>query len=121
MNQGFGIGVTTPREMVTLLDRLERGEIVSPEASREMIDLLKRQQYRDGIFRGVKALSAATKPGALDHLRSDVGVLDTPRGRVAVAVTCEDLPEVDYSPDNPALILMSRLSLVLADGLAGLR
>jgi N-acetylated-alpha-linked acidic dipeptidase len=120
-NQAFGIGVTTPREMVTLLERLERGDIVSPDASHEMIELLKRQQYRDGIFRGFKGLPAATKPGALDHLRSDVGILYTPRGRVAMAVTCEDLPEVDYSPDNPAFLLMSRLSLVLADGLAGLR
>jgi N-acetylated-alpha-linked acidic dipeptidase len=117
-NQGFGIGVTTPREMVTLVERLERGEVVSPEASREMMELLKRQQYRDGIFRGWKGVAAATKPGALDRLRSDVGVVYTPRGRVAMAITCEELPEVDYSPDNPALLLMSRLSLILADGLA---
>jgi N-acetylated-alpha-linked acidic dipeptidase len=116
-NQGFGIGVTTPREMATLVERLERGEIVSAEASHEMMQLLKRQQYRDGLFRGMKGLAAATKPGALDHLRSDVGVLYTPRGRVAMAVTCADLPEIDYSPDNPAFALMSRLSVVLADGL----
>src|SRR5205085_4546327 len=33
----YGLGVTTPREMVTLLERLERGEIISREASKEML------------------------------------------------------------------------------------
>ena len=31
----FGIGVATPREMVSLLERLYRGEIVSKDASSE--------------------------------------------------------------------------------------
>jgi len=116
-NQGFGIGVTTPREMVALLERLVRGELVSPAASREMLDLLKRQQYRDGIFRGLHGVEAATKPGTLDHLRSDVGVVYAKAGRIAMAVTLEGLPEVDYSVDNPALLLLDRLSRVLVEGL----
>jgi Beta-lactamase class A len=33
----FGIGVSTPHEMVTLLEKIERGEIVNAAASREMI------------------------------------------------------------------------------------
>jgi N-acetylated-alpha-linked acidic dipeptidase len=116
-NQGFGIGVTTAREMVSLLERLERGEIVSPSASLEMIDLLKRQQYHDGIGRSLRGVALASKPGALDRLRSDVGIVYTARGRIALAITCEDLPETDYSPDNPAYAVLSRLSLILADGL----
>jgi N-acetylated-alpha-linked acidic dipeptidase len=117
-NQGFGIGVTTAREMVLLLERLEKGEIVNAAASREMVDLLKRQQYHDGIGRSLRGVPVASKPGALDRLRSDVGIVYTPRGRIALAITCEDLPETDYTPDNPALGVLSSLSLILADGLA---
>jgi beta-lactamase class A len=116
-NEPFGVGVTTPREMERLVERLERGEIVSPAASQEMIDLLKRQQRRDGIGRRLR-LPAATKSGALDRLRSDVGILYTPGGRIAMAITCEDLPEVDYTVDNPAQLLLWRLSLALVEGLA---
>jgi beta-lactamase class A len=116
-NKPFGLGVSTPREMVTLLERLEAGEVVSPSAAREMIDLLKRQQYHDGIGRTLRGVPLATKPGALDHLRSDVGIVYSPRGRIAMAITCEDLPEVDYTPDNPGHLLISRLSLLLEDGL----
>ncbi len=101
-NQGFGIGVTTAREMVGLLERLERGEIVSPTASKEMVDLLKRQQAHDGIGRTLRGVTVASKPGALDRLRSDVGIVYTDRGRIALAITCDHLPETDYTPDNPA-------------------
>lgn len=116
-NKPFGLGVSTPREMVTLLERLEAGLVVSPSAAREMIELLKRQQYHDGIGRSLRGVPLATKPGALDHLRSDVGIVYSPRGRIAMAITCEDLPEVDYTPDNPGHLLISRLSLLLTDGL----
>jgi beta-lactamase class A len=117
-NQGFGIGVTTAREMVALLEKLEKGEIVSATASKEMVDLLKRQQFHDGIGRSLRGVPVASKPGALDRLRSDVGIVYTARGRIALAITCENLPETDYTPDNPALGILSRLSLILVDGLA---
>lgn len=116
-NEGFGIGVTTPREMVDLVERVVRGTVVSAAASREMLELLKRQQYRDGIFRNLKGAVAATKPGALDHLRSDVGVVYTDAGRIAMAITLAEIPEVDYGVDNPGLLLLSRLSTLLVQGL----
>src|SRR5215207_7240687 len=50
-NKRFGLGRTTPRELATLLERMERGEVVSATASKEMIDLLKQEQSKLGIFR----------------------------------------------------------------------
>lgn len=117
VNQGFGIGVTTPHEMVVLLEKLERGEVVNPEASREMIGLLKRQQYHEGIGRNLKEVETATKPGSLDALRADVGIVYSPHGKIAMAITCDQMPEIDWSYDNPGLLLISRLSTILLDGL----
>ncbi len=114
---GYGIGRSTPREMVMLLEKLERGEVISPAASKDMLGILKRQQSHDGIGRTLKGVDIASKPGALDHLRSDVGIIYPKRGRIALAITCEDIPEVDYTNDNPGNLLMSRLSLLLLDGL----
>lgn len=115
----FGIGVTTPREMVALLEKLERGEVVSPAASKEMIGILRRQKSREGIGRNLLGVEIASKSGALDALRSDIGILYTPRGRIAMAITCDDMPEIAWTVDNPALLLMSRLSEILVDGLGG--
>jgi beta-lactamase class A len=116
-NKRFGLGRTTPRELATLLEKMERGELVSQSASKEMIELLKREQTKEGIFRGLWKFPSATKSGALDALRGNVGIIYHARGRVALAVTCDDMPEPDWSPDNPALLLMSRLSEIIVEGL----
>ena len=116
-NQRFGLGSTTPREMVTLIEKMERGELVSADASHEMIAIMKRQQYKDGIGRRV-AFPVASKSGSLDHLRSDVGIVYSPEGRIAIAVTCDDLPKVDYSADNAGNIFISELTGMLLEGLA---
>lgn len=113
----FGLGRTSPREMVLLLEKLERGEVVGPAASKEMLDLMRREQDRDGIWRALWQTPKATKSGALDALRADVGIIYHPRGRVALAVYCDDVPGVEWSPDHPGLLLMSRLSEVVLYGL----
>jgi beta-lactamase class A len=116
-NKRFGLGATTPREMVMLMEKLERGEVVSTAASKEMIELMKREQLRAGIGRTLRGVPMATKYGALDPLRSCVAIIYSKRGRIAMAITCDDMPEVDWSVDNPGYLLMSRLSLILVDGL----
>jgi beta-lactamase class A len=116
-NQPYGIGVSTPREMVTLLEKIENGQVVSRAASRQMIEILKRQQYKNGIGRKLGEMPVASKSGALDRLRSDVGIVYAPAGRLALAVTVDHLPEVDYSPDNPGAILISELTQMLIGGL----
>jgi beta-lactamase class A len=116
-NKRFGLGSSTPREMVALIEKMERGEIVSPEASREMMKILKRQQDHNGIARRMGETPVANKAGALDHLRSDVGIVYSKHGRIAIAVTCDDIPQVDWSSDNPGLLLIAKLSEILVAGL----
>jgi beta-lactamase class A len=116
-NKIFGFGVTTPREMVMLLEKLEGGEIVSKEASREMIALLKRQQDHRGIGRTIKGIPMASKAGALEKLRSDVGIVYTKRGRIAMAITCDDMPESNWTEENRGYLMLSRLSGLLVEGL----
>lgn len=119
LNKLFGIGVSTPREMAKLLEMLERGEVISKEASAEMIAILKRQQYTDGIGRNLlDTVPVASKSGALDRLRSDVGIVYTRRGRIAMAITVDDMPIVHYSMDNAGNELIWRLSVILQEGLA---
>ncbi|PHX86353.1 MAG: serine hydrolase [Opitutia bacterium] len=109
-NQRFGTGSSTPREMTRLLGMLADGKVVDEAASRDLLDTLKRQQYKDGIGRQSGSLHVASKSGSLDALRSDVGIVWTPQGRIAVAITVDDMPVIDYSPDNAGNLLISRLS-----------
>ena len=117
-NKKYGLGMATPREMVLVLEKLERGEIISPAVSKEMLELMKREQGRNAIGRSLTDVPIASKYGALDRLRSSVAILYTKKGKIAMAISCDDMPEIMWSVDNPAYLLMSRLSEVLADGLA---
>src|SRR5664280_2231699 len=65
-NQKYGIGRSSPQDMVTLHEKLERGEIVSPDASREILAVLKRCQDNSGVRRRLGDLPIANKTGALD-------------------------------------------------------
>jgi beta-lactamase class A len=117
-NKKYGLGMATPREMVLVMEKLERGEVISPAASKEMIELMKREQGRNAIGRSLWEVPVASKYGALDRLRSSVAILYTKQGKIALAISCDDMPEIIWSVDNPAYLLMSRLSEVLVNGLA---
>src|SRR5687767_2005203 len=107
-NKKFGLGVATPREMVLVVEKLERGEVINTAVSKEMIDLMKREQGRNALGRSLWNVPMASKYGALDRLRSAVGILYTKNGRIAMAISCDDMPETMWSVDNPAYLLMSR-------------
>ncbi|HEY1341882.1 MAG TPA: serine hydrolase [Bryobacteraceae bacterium] len=117
-NQKYGLGVSTPRDMVTILAKLEGGEIVSPEASKEMLAVMKRCQDNTGVRRRLGDLPIANKTGALDALRSDVALVYSKGGRIAMAITVEGIPKVDYGPDNQGSLLIADLAKILVDGLA---
>jgi beta-lactamase class A len=112
-NKKYGLGSSTPREMVTLLERIEKGEIVSAEASKEIIKILKRQRDNNGIQRRMGETPVANKAGALDHLRSDVGIVYAKGNRIAMAITCEDVPKVDWTSDNEGLLLIAKIAEIL--------
>jgi beta-lactamase class A len=116
-NKRFGLGVSTPREMVLLLEMMEKGEVVSKEASKEMIAVLRRQHYTEGIARRLGNIRVASKSGALDALRSDAGIVYHPKGRIAIAITVDDMKKIDWSPDNPGHLTISELTGILLDEL----
>jgi beta-lactamase class A len=109
-NKKYGLGSSTSWEMVKLLELLEQGKAVSKSADAEMIALLKRQQYTDGIGRRLGKFTIASKSGSLDHLRSDVGIVYTKSGPIAMAITVDGMTEVDYGPDNAGLHRIAELA-----------
>jgi beta-lactamase class A len=116
-NKRWGIGRSSPHEMVILLEKLYRGELVSKSASAEMLEILKKQRDHSSIGRDLKDVVVANKSGALDALRSDVGIVFSKNGPIAMAVTVDGMPESNWSPDNPGELLISTLSEVLIDSL----
>ena len=117
-NQRFGIGSSTAKEMVTLLEGLQKGTIVTPAASERILAVLKRQQYKEGIGRRfAERAPVMSKSGSLDALRSDVGLIYVNGAKFAIAITVDDMPRIDYSPENVGGLLISELTGYLLAGL----
>jgi len=114
-NQKYGLGMSTPQDMVAILERLEKGSL---EGSGEMIAILKRQQDNTGMRRYLSAYPVANKTGALDALRADVGIVYSKAGRIAMAIYVDGIPKVDYGPDNQGSLIISDLSKLLVERLA---
>ncbi len=117
-NKKYGIGSSTSLEMIQLLEMLESGKLAG---SKEMIEILKRQQYSDGLGRKLDGLTIANKTGSLDHLRSDIGIVYTKSGPIAIAITVEDIPGIDYGEDNIGLLMIADLAKLIVDGLSQAR
>jgi beta-lactamase class A len=117
-NDRWGFGRSCPRDMVVILEKLYRGHLVSKAASGEMISVLKRQQDLQGVGRDMKDTVVASKSGALDHLRSEAAIVYSPHGPVAMSITVNNIPAVDYGVDNPGNLLIAALSQILVEELA---
>jgi beta-lactamase class A len=110
----FGLGSTTAREMVVLLERLHQGKMVSPAASTEMLAHLKQCQDKDKIKRHLPAgVVVAHKTGAVKGVRNDAGILYLPGGPVALCVLTADNEDQRWGPDNAAEVLIARVALAV--------
>ncbi len=105
------LGLSTPAEMLRLFQGLAVGEVVSPRASREMVGILARQQYRELIPRllpdkydavtGRSDPQIAHKTGASNGVRNDVALLTFADGRQwVIAAFSRGLRDLSWSVDN---------------------
>jgi beta-lactamase class A len=106
----YGLGVTTPDEMVQLFSLLNAGRAVSPALDSLALRMLLANQDHSKLVRWLpEELAVAHKTGEVDASRNDCGILYTPAAPVAVCVMTRENPFHDYLPDNPANLLMARI------------
>jgi beta-lactamase class A len=111
-NNPYGWGVTTPDEMLHLLTLLAEGKVGDDTVSAEIVSFLAEQHYRDSIPRFLPAdWKYAGKTGGLDQVRNDVGLVTAPDGsRYALALFCQEIPTVLWTPENPGELALARLA-----------
>ena len=81
---------TTPREMAVILEKIYRRSCVSPEASEQCLDLLKRQKVNNRIPRYLpRKVTVAHKTGLEHKVCHDAGIVYTGRGDVLISVLTE--------------------------------
>jgi beta-lactamase class A len=76
---------TTARGLLQLLDAIARGEAVDQDSSRQMIEILERQSFNDGIPAGLPAgTRVAHKTGEITKIHHDAAIVFAPRPFVLI-------------------------------------
>ncbi len=114
--------------MGTLLERIARHEVLTPEACGQMIDILDRQQEKQRLTRDLEEFDEAdyppdvpppiilgSKAGAVEGIRNDVGFFRTRRGRYVLSVYTKDCKDQRFHPMNEADVLIGRVSRLIYD------
>ena len=103
----YGLGSTTAREMVQLLELIEGGKVVSPEACKEMLDHLKACDDREKMTRFLPAGTVvAHKTGSVNASKTDAGIIYTKSGPVVLCVLTDGNEDQRWVADNAAQVLI---------------
>jgi beta-lactamase class A len=106
----YGLGVTTPNEMVRLFGLIDRGAAVSPALDSVALSMLRDNRDYTKLVRWIpESISVAHKTGEVDQSRNDCGILYGPQQPVAVCVMTRENRETSYAVDNPANLLIARI------------
>ena len=86
-SRGQDNNVSSARDMTRLMAMIQRGVIVDREASHEMTEIMRNQQYSNRVPRYLPWRSVANKTGTMRGLRNDSGIITcSPESHVAYSV-----------------------------------
>jgi beta-lactamase class A len=80
-------GLSSPRDLGKLLERIEKGEAVSKQASEQMLQIMRGQVYSSRLPKYVTGFRLPHKTGDfLPYIGNDVGILESENRRVVISV-----------------------------------
>jgi beta-lactamase class A len=80
-------GLSSPRDMGKLLEKIERGDAVSKQSSDLMLQMMRGQVYSSRLPRFVTGYRIPHKTGDfLPYIGNDVGILESNSRRIVIAV-----------------------------------
>lgn len=115
-SQQFGLGSTTAAEQIRLLELLHKEELVTPEASRQMLAHLKRCDDTKKFPRLLPAGTAlAFKTGSVNEVRTAAGILFLKSGPVALCVLTAKNEDQRWTDDNAGDVLCAKVAKEVFD------
>lgn len=103
--EGESSPLTTPNDMLKLLELLATSRLVDAGSSREMVDLMLGQQINNLLPAGLPdSAQMGHKTGALEDLLHDAGIVYSESGPYIIVAMSSELPDYGFAWDAmPAL------------------
>ncbi|MCP4857141.1 MAG: hypothetical protein GY903_21880 [Fuerstiella sp.] len=118
-SQEYGLGSTRTTDMVELLERIHRRQLVTPEACDEMMEHLLACEDRSKLPRLLpEQIKIAHKTGAVSAARCDAGLLLTPDSAIAICVLTRGNTDRRWTDDNAADLLCARIGRLVFEHFA---
>jgi beta-lactamase class A len=112
----FGLGSTTAREMATLLEKIQAGDVVSPAGRQIMLNHLKKCDDKDRFTRLLPAGTVvAHKTGSVSDVRTDAGIIYLDSGPVVLCVLTAENADRTWRADNAGNLLCARAAKEVYD------
>jgi beta-lactamase class A len=97
----YGWGMTTPREMASLMKMLRNGQVFSKDASDRMYRTLGNQYWDgEGLSQIPSSVKTACKTGAVDKSRSEVTYVHAPNGEYFYCIMTKNQKDTSYAREN---------------------
>ncbi len=107
----YGLGSTTAREMVRLLEKLHRGECGSEEQTKQMLDHLRAIESNARLAKFLPAgTKVAMKTGSVNAVRTVAGIVESPSGPFAICVLTNNNKDQRWTDDNVGQILSAEIA-----------
>ncbi len=115
----YGLGSTTAKEMVQLLELIDAGKVVSPDACKEMLGHLKACDDKEKMTRLLPpGTVVAHKTGSVNATKTDAGILYLKSGPVALCVLTDANDDKRWVADNAAQVLIANIAKEVHDHFA---
>ncbi len=112
----YGLGSTTARETVQLLEQIHRRQCAIEESCVAMLEHLSACDDDAKIAAGLpKGTRYANKTGAISNVRCDGGIIFAPNGPIAICVLTNKNTDQRWSSDNAAHRLCARAGRIVFD------
>lgn len=122
------LGTTSPRDYGKIFEMICKEELISPEASRQMLEIFKKQHYNSTITKNFpqyfldsedtgedELIFVASKSGSMNACRNDGGIVSTPYGKYVIVLFNKNFTDPIYYPDHPATVFSSKVSRLIFD------
>ncbi len=110
----YGWGQTTPSEMVMLMEKIYRGEMISKRFSSMILRLLGRNYWDEiSISQIPPEIFVASKGGAVNESRNETLLVMAPHGPYIFSIAAKNLQDESWESNNEAWVLARKLSRLL--------